>query len=329
MKERPIVRERRLKYSTLSTSTLTPAAIASIIVSMTRCDLCLAWNWEHDAGLARLLDEACARRGLTLLPVTPANLDPVLAALASGESRFRVFLDRASDSDPRFQPLVDWARTNSARRINPQEQARWTHDKATMHLEFLTAGLETPHTIILPPFREQPSLPPADLGPLGGRFAIKPGRGGGGEGVVLEAGSWEQAFAVRQQFPDEKYLLQAHVTPRLLDGRPAWFRVLACGGAVYPCWWDPRTHIYARLTAEESARFGLRGLREVARRIAQICRLDLFSTEIALTAEGRFVVVDYVNDPVDLRLQSAAADGVPDAIVESIAGRLARLAERV
>jgi hypothetical protein len=321
--------ETALKYSTLSTSPLTPAAIASIIVSMTCCDLCLAWNWEYDSGFVRLLDEACARRGLTLLTVTPGSLDPVLAALASGGTRFRALLDRATDSDPRFQPLVDWARANSARRINPQEQARWTHDKATMHLEFLTAGLETPHTIILPPFSGQPGLPPADLSPLNGRFAIKPARGGGGEGVVLEAGSWEQALTVRQQFPEEKYLLQAHVTPRLLDGRPAWFRVLACDGAVYPCWWDPRTHVYARVTAEESARFGLRGLREVTRRIARVCRLDLFSTEIALTVEDRFVVVDYVNDPVDLRLQSAAADGVPDAIVENIAGRLARMAEGI
>ena len=38
--------------------------------------------------------------------------------------------------------------------------------------------------------------------------------------------------------------------------------------------------------------------------------------------------MDYVNDPLDLRLQSTAADGVPDAIVENIAGRLARLVQR-
>jgi hypothetical protein len=146
--------------------------------------------------------------------------------------------------------------------------------------------------------------------------------------VVLEACSWDQVHAARQQFPDEKYLLQAQVTPRLLDGRPAWFRVLACVGAAYPCWWDPRSHAYTRVSAEERFRFGLRSLHEVPQRIAQICRLDLFSTEIALTESGRFVSVDYVNDPVDLRLQSAAFDGVPDAIVENIAARLAFLASR-
>jgi hypothetical protein len=68
-------------------------------------------------------------------------------------------------------------------------------------------------------------------------------------------------------------------------------------------------------------------LREVPVRIAQICGLHLFSTEIAMTEEGNFLAVDYVNDPVDLRLQSKAADGVPDSYVESLAARLVRLAE--
>jgi hypothetical protein len=81
------------------------------------------------------------------------------------------------------------------------------------------------------------------------------------------------------------------------------------------------------VTAEEKARFGLRSLREVSARIAQVCGLHLFSTEIALTEDGKFLVVDYVNDPVDLRLQSKAIDGVPDGYVESIAGRLVRLVE--
>ena len=34
-------------------------------------------------------------------------------------------------------------------------------------------------------------------------------------------------------------------------------------------------------------------------------------------------MVDYVNDPIDLRLQSLAAEGVPDQIVTTIASELA------
>ena len=196
-----------------------------------------------------------------------------------------------------------------------------------MHLEFISRGLYTPHTIILSPYTKRSLINPSDLEPLGGSFAIKPACEGGGDGVILEATSWQQVLEARRQYPHEKYLLQAHVTTRSLDGRPAWFRVLFCNGAVYPCWWDQRTHVYARVTAEERARFGLRSLRELPFRIAQICGLHLFSTEIALTEAGHFLVVDYVNDPVDLRLQSKAVDGVPDGYVESIAARLVRLVE--
>ena len=91
-------------------------------------------------------------------------------------------------------------------------------------------------------------------------------------------------------------------------------------------WWDQVTHVYTPVSADEHFRFRLRGLNELARRIAAICRMDLFSTEICLTEEGQFLAVDYVNDPIDLRLQSQAVDGVPDQIVSSITRRLAWLA---
>ena len=294
---------------------------------MSRYDLCLAWNWEYDADFVHLIEAACAARDVSLLQATPASLDQVLAGLENGEISYRTFFDRASESAPRFQPLVDWADQHGSFCLNPQKRTIWSGDKATMHLEFISRGLYTPYTIILSPYSKNTAIPPSDLGPLGGSFAIKPACEGGGDGVILAATSWEQVLNARQQYPNEKYLLQAHVTTRILDGRPAWFRVLYCEGAVYPCWWDQQTHVYARVTAEEKARLGLRSLRQIPVRIARICGLHLFSTEIALTEDGAFLVVDYVNDPVDLRLQSKAVDGVPDGYVESIAARLARLAE--
>ena len=60
--------------------------------------------------------------------------------------------------------------------------------------------------------------------------------------------------------------------------------------------------------------------------VAAICGLGLFSSEIALSREGVFMVVDYANDPIDLRHQSSLASGVPDEIVQFIAERLAAVA---
>ena len=296
------------------------------MVLMQSYDLCLAWNWEYDRDFVRLLEAACASYGLAFLQVTEQNLASILAGLEGGGIGFGACLDRASEADERFLPLEAWAEAHAALCINPRGCSVLSVDKAGMYRSLTAAGIQTPATLFLPPYADQPDIPAPDLAPLGGSFAIKPARGGGGEGVVLEAGSLEQVLAARKQFPDEKYLLQAHVTPRRLDGRPAWFRILVCDGATYASWWDPQSHVYTRVTAGERARFGLRDLYATPTRIARICQLHLFSTEIALSSDGRFLVVDYVNDPVDLRLQSRASDGVPDAFVEGIARRLARLA---
>jgi hypothetical protein len=291
---------------------------------MTCYDLCLTWSWKCDADFARLLETACLARRLTFLQVTPELLDEALTGLASGGVAIGAHFD-CSAHDTRFEPLFRWAREQGIYRINPPEVGDWAEDKATMHLELISAGIYTPYTIILPPFNEQPGLPPVDLRPLGECFVIKPSYGGGGEGVILGATSFEQALKARSQFPDLKYLLQEQIQSRELDGRQAWFRVIFCAGQVYPFWWDTCTHIYTLVTADEQSRFGLAPLQEITARIAQVCKLDFFSTEIAHTLDGRWVAVDYVNDHIDLRLQSKAADGVPDEILAHVAADLVGL----
>ncbi len=292
---------------------------------MTNYDLCLAWNWETDSDFKAILDKNCRSRGLSLLQITPDNLVEISISLIKRQIAFQVFLDRASDTDVRFMPIVQWAQAYAMYRINPYEKAIQTWDKAAMHLIFMNAGLYTPYTIILPSYKEQPVLPPIDLSPLGERFTIKPSHGGGGDGVLTEVNSLSQVLDARQEYPADKYLLQFHIVPTQLGPRPAWFRVIYCTGKVYPCWWDTETHIYTPLTSDEESRYFLRPLYDITTSIAGLCELDLFSTEISLTSDNLFVVVDYVNDQIDLRLQSKAVDGVPDEIVGNIVERLTRL----
>jgi hypothetical protein len=288
-------------------------------------DLGVAWNWEYDADFVRLLGTACRVQGLSMVEITTGNLEEMLRLLEEGRVGMRVFLDRASDTDPRFLPLVRWAHSHASYHLNPYEQACRTWDKTTMHPTLMSAGLATPVTIMLPAYEEHPELPPLDLSLLGDSFTIKPAHGGGGEGVITGVTSIEHVAAARREHPSDKYLLQAHIVPIDLNSRPAWFRVIYCADRVYPCWWDTRTHVYRMVTFAEECRYGLSPLHEIARAIAPLCGLDLFSTEVALTATGLFVIVDYVNDQIDLRLQSTAFDGVPDKIVSSIAERLALL----
>lgn len=289
-----------------------------------RYDLCLPWYWEYDDAFVAMVERACIEEGLSLWQIKPDNLLESITALYKGVNTFKTLLHRGQ-GDPAFDPIPRWAKEFGARRINPAEASLWSEDKATMHLELISAGLHTPHTILLAPFLEQPVIPSIDLTPLGGNFVIKPSNGGGGEGVILGANSVEEILRARMEFPEQKYLVQAHVTPRFLNGKPAWFRVFFANGETYPCWWNTETHIYETVTAEEKAGDGLSRLGDVTKRIASICKLDWFTTEIALADE--FIVVDYVNDQIDTRVKSRAMDGVPDEIMEQVARQLVNIAK--
>ncbi len=290
--------------------------------SMLNYDLCVAWNWEYDADFIALLNAGCQAKGLSMLQVTPSNLAEVLYNLAQGEIVCRAFFDRASDADQAFMPLVQWMHENRIYGINSYDRASLTWDKSEMHALLVSAGLDVPRTVVLPSYFEQPELPCVDFFSLGEQFTIKPAHGSGGVGVMTNATTWDQVLAARQEHASDKYLVQAHVFPKELETRPAWFRVIYCTGQIYPCWWNPNNHVYAPVSADENICHGLSKLEETVAVISRLCGLDLFSTEIALTSDDQFMVVDYVNDQIDLRLQSIAYEGVPDSIVREIAERL-------
>jgi hypothetical protein len=291
-----------------------------------RYDLAVAWSWEYDAAFVGILADACRRRGVSMLEITPSSLPAALAAVVSGELAFRVLFDRAGDADPAFRPLGDWGRGNGTRLVNDLPIAERAWDKATMHLEFISAGVHTPYTVLIAPYHEEPEFPVPDLTPLGDRFLLKPAHGGGGIGVRLNLSTWDEIQRIRRLHPDEKYLAQEWVTAALTHHGPAWFRVIYALGEVLPFWWGVASHVYAPLTPSQEATHGLPNLRDTVARIAAVCGLDVFSTEIARRHDdGELVSVDYVNDPIDLRPQSGAVDGVPDTAVHKLAARIADL----
>ena len=283
--------------------------------------LCFTWNWEYDVDFAKLLEVACRSHGLLILQITPDNLVNVLQSLVNSQISSQTFFDRASDTDMRFIPLVRWACNHILHHINSNELACRARNKVDMH-QAISVFMQTPHTIILPSYDEQPILPAIDIDSLDASFSIKPALGGGGDGVIIKATSLNQVLVTRKEYPNQKYLLQAHIVPAQLGSRPAWFRIIYCAGQMYPCWWDMHTHIYTPVSSFEESCYNLGPLRSITASIARICELELFSTEIAFTPDGHFVIVDYVNDPIDLRLQSKAFDGVPDDIINNIVERL-------
>ncbi len=295
-------------------------------------DLLLAWEWQYDEPFVAMLRQSFAKRKLILLEVTPANLQRVLDGLSVGRYTVRAFWDRAADTNPAFLPLTRWAALNAPVRLNAFEQTRRAWIKTNMHWEFINAGINTPYTIPIPSFSRQPELTPVDLAPLGSPFSIKPDLGGGGWGVKTDATSWTDVETARRALPNDDFILQEFIHPARFEMGPprrAWFRILYICGQIVPCWWDDRTRLYQGLvTQAERFAFALDPLWAITAQAAELSHLDIFSTEIALDVTRKFVVVDYVNDPVDFRLQSRAAEGMPEAAAAAAAEAIAERVRR-
>jgi hypothetical protein len=284
-------------------------------------NLAIAWNWEFDSDFIAGIERECQQLGLTTYRVSNHNLQQTMSEVKQGEIMLEAFFDRASDSDPTFFPLVKIMEEKATCLINSYHRVVHAVDKATMHLEFITHGLHVPNTIILPPYNEQRtiSLREKDLAQLGNPFVIKPANTtGGGTGVILNATTIEDVYSARKEHRNDKYLVQENIKPKLLDGKRGWFRVYFAFNEIIPCWWDDKTHLYTELTPEDEKLHNLTGLRNTMTMIQKICELDFFSSEIAITDSETFIVVDYVNEVCDMRLQSVYYNGAPDNIVHKI-----------
>jgi len=281
-------------------------------------DLGIAWEWEYDAEFVGKLERACKGRGLSICIVNPTNVANLTAEYFNEKIVFRHYLDRGSDARREFEPLAQLVAAGETRIINHYRFLKRCLDKATMHLEFLTAGLNVPYTIILSPYKSEPEIKITDLARLGRSFIIKPAVGGGGAGVVVGAETLADVLKARQSQHDQKFLLQEKIEPAILGDERGWFRVYFVLGKTFLTWWNDVTHIYRLVKQTEETAFYLSPMRAIIKKIAKVSRLDFFSAEIALTADGRFVVVDYVNDICDMRLQSRHPDGVPDRVIDEI-----------
>jgi len=293
-------------------------------------DLGLVWEWQYDQNFIYGLDKVCQEKGLKSYIIYPANLEETISMMARGELVLRVLLDRASDVIPRFHDLIHLAQKGSFFwMINEPHLLPRAIDKATMHLEFLSAGINVPYTIILSSWQKSPQVDLSKVKRLGKPFIIKPACGGGGVGVVTNARSINEIIKARTEISHDKYLLQENIIPVILGKKKrAWFRVFYVGGAAIPCWWDDVTHIYDELSLSEIKKYSLTETSDIANKIYEICKLDFFSTEIAMTDGKKFIVVDYVNDMCDMRRKSQYHDGVPDSVVDEVIERLVNYVER-
>jgi len=118
---------------------------------LSNIDLLITWDWKFDAEFMKRFEEIAAREGLKIITVNPSNLGETLEKMKNEKIHFKTLLDRASDTDASFDPLIDKVILSGTKTLNEASNAVRAMDKATMHLEFLTRGIDVPYTIILSP----------------------------------------------------------------------------------------------------------------------------------------------------------------------------------
>ena len=292
---------------------------------MQNFDLAIAYVWEFDQEFVSNLERILQQKGLTTFIVGEHNIADITEQVKSRKLNFLCYLDRASDVDDNFSELAKVLTKRKTRIFNPYKNVEHAIDKATMHLEFITAGINVPYSIIIPPHSQFEDILVSidDLQILGRPFIIKPcNTTGGGIGVVTGAETLKEVLSARLKHSDDKYLIQEHIQPSVIGGKRAWFRCFWAFGKPICLWWDDQTHIYNTIKSNDLKIFDFKVLFRLTRKIHRLTGLDFFSTEIALTNKGKFVVIDYVNDQCDMRFKSHHTDGVPDEIVMEIINNL-------
>lgn len=300
---------------------------------MAHFDLAIAFKWEFDTDMVSLAESILQTRGFRTYIITLNNLDETYHKIRSRELTFSVLLDRASDEDSRFEELPKILFRQGTYIINRYTQfTNKVIAKAPMHDILLKNNFRVPYTILLKPYDKKPELhiADADFEKLERPFVVKPSYySGAGEAVNLFAHNAGDIQNTRLIYPDDQFLVQKKIYPQYFDSRRCWFRVFFFLGKVVPTWWDDNTHIFTIMFPDEIEKYKLKDLYTITRKLSKLARLDYFSSEITLSEEGGFYLIDYVNEQCDFRFRSKFFDGVPDGIVIEFINRIGDKIEAV
>jgi hypothetical protein len=290
-------------------------------------DLAMTHKLDTDDYFIQCIQRLCAEARLNFFLIEPLWVEAFFDYFKQGKVWPRWLLNMHSEHHQPtdiFHRLVGLAAERNTQVIDPPDRAQAAFDKARLHPKLVGAGIPVPWTLVVP--RELPAgwqLGEAEQTSLGKPFVIKPAMGYGRKGLVLDAVSPADLTRSVSAWPDGNYLFQQRIVPRELNGIPVYFRVYFVFGTVWLSWWNCYNDHYRLVTPGEREELGLGRLEEIVRRIATLTGMTFFSSEIAQTQTGEFVVIDYVNDQCHLLSQSAHPQlGVPDELVAAIARRL-------
>jgi len=300
---------------------------------MKKYDFALCWSGNIKEDFVRFLQAECKKRNMSFLWINVDNYRNVIKKLESHE----LFISVLLDTEATYNKLKDpWARICYGVKdaggtvINDPDLAKSAIDKSISHFKLSNAGISTPYTVIVRNWEPKSfKLTPQERRNLGLPFVIKPALGFGQQGVLKNAKGTVREIALARKFDQgDNFLLQEKVIPQYLNNKRAWFRIIHVFGSIIPCWWDDLENYYKEVSDQEIQEYELQPIVEITRQIADITKMDWFSTEIALDQKDHcFKVIDYVNDQCDMSTKSETPSGVPDKLVEFNAWKIVQSAK--
>jgi len=283
---------------------------------------------EENEFFVSILKSECRARRLKFIFIDEASIDSLSNKIKKGEFKLKFYLDMASETfDPKdnFTKFAYSLKDSGTRIVADPDDVKAAADKSITHFDLASAKVPVPYTILVRNWEPTRRLTDEEKAQLGFPFVIKPALGYGQKGVkiIRHKVTLKEIAEARQLDKGDNFLLQEFIEPAELNSEPAWFRVFHLFGEIFPCWWNPLTHVYRHVTLKETDEYKLLPLSRITTEIARITRIDWFSCEIALSKkEGKFVTIDYMNDQCAINPQSKYKDGVPDDLIAQIAERM-------
>ena len=281
-------------------------------------DLIILWDWEYDDDFVKSLLQAAQKKRLKADSFGPDEVEAFAKAFLHKNFRCNLIIDRASDVHPGLALLLTNLKSQGTILINDPKAMVWCRDKATMHLELLNQGVSVPYGIIISTDDHPESMHVMALNKLGSPYVIKPAEGGGGEGVILHGESTHDITAALQASHTGKIILQEKVIPKMIGDHRGWLRIFYILAKIMPCWWDDQTHLYHEIHPGELPQEILDKIFGIVNTIARTSHMQFFTTEVAIDHNGNLLVVDFVNEMCDMRIQSHHYDGIPDNVFNQI-----------
>lgn len=280
-------------------------------------DLGIAWNWAPDADFIREINDRALAEGLKPYIIHAFNFYTSLKDISEQNIRIKFFLDRTVLDPSPICKIGEFLIRNGVVFINYQDKAKRLLRRSTTHHEPIRHNILIPTRIMIKP-GESIDTSRVKLSCLPRPFVLKAVDGPPDAETIRDAASADDLYRLRDRYGDITYVAQEIINPKTLGNRQASFRCVYCGGDVIPSWWDPAGNTYEPVSGNDIEEYDLNHLILIANQIANITKLEFFSTGIVLDSEDEFFVTDYLNLHPDMRRKSRLHSGLPDSVVDKV-----------